>query len=320
VIGLARLLRACVRAIVVRGRRVGAVERALRFVLLSPPMLMWLGLRWLWLRRAIPLEDEAATDDGVRLNCRLADMIQMFVYLFGRWEPDLAAFLRSRLGPGDTFIDVGANVGAFALGAAKRVGRQGRVIAVEASPRIAARLRENISLNPKLVETIEVVHAAASEGEGTLTLYEGPAKNLGMTTPLAERGFRAEATVRAAPLEALVGRERLREAKAIKIDVEGGERSVLAGLARSIESLRAEVEIVVECSPHWWAVKQPGLREALQPFFDAGFRLYEVENNYWPWRYLWPDDVKRPWRFRGRLDGVDRRIELVLSRVDAEAL
>ena len=45
-------------------------------------------------------------------------IIQTYVYLFGTWEPDLAAFLRRRLRPGDTFIDVGANIGCLSALAA----------------------------------------------------------------------------------------------------------------------------------------------------------------------------------------------------------
>jgi len=58
----------------------------------------------------------------------------------------------------------------------------------------------------------------------------------------------------------------------------------------------------------------------LQPFMNAGFHVYAMENSYWPWRYLWPNSAPRPRRMRGGLEERKRRIDVVLSREDAEAL
>ena len=45
-----------------------------------------------------------------------------------------------------TVYDIGSNIGFFALLAAKLVGPQGRVVAFEADPEIATRLREHLVL------------------------------------------------------------------------------------------------------------------------------------------------------------------------------
>jgi 23S rRNA G2069 N7-methylase RlmK/C1962 C5-methylase RlmI len=61
------------------------------------------------------------------------------------------------LNHGDTVVDVGANIGAFTMQAAKIVGPGGRVISIEPAPDSASRLEENISLNNLTnVETIRV--------------------------------------------------------------------------------------------------------------------------------------------------------------------
>ena len=46
-----------------------------------------------------------------------------------------------------TFYDIGANIGLFSLLAARLVGKEGRVVAFEADPEIAARLREHVARN-----------------------------------------------------------------------------------------------------------------------------------------------------------------------------
>ena len=65
----------------------------------------------------------------------------------GGGERAVQAALVEHLRPGMTFYDVGANIGFFSLLAARLVGKSGRVVAFEADPEIAARLRENAARN-----------------------------------------------------------------------------------------------------------------------------------------------------------------------------
>jgi hypothetical protein len=55
---------------------------------------------------------------------------------------------------------------------------------------------------------------------------------------------------------------------------------------------------------------------------DAGFHVYLLPNDYWPWRYLWPDDIGPPRRLRDLAQLVHRvpRLDVVLSRLDADTL
>jgi Met-10+ like-protein len=70
-------------------------------------------------------------------------------------EPEVQAVLEKYLHSGMTFYDVGANIGFFSLLAARLVGEQGSVVAFEADPEIASRLRENISRNQKATISVE---------------------------------------------------------------------------------------------------------------------------------------------------------------------
>jgi hypothetical protein len=105
------LWRGCIRFLRTDKERVGVAERWVRALLLMVPFFaVFLPL---YIRAALwgPLTIDGTTEDGIHLRCRLPDLIQVYVYLFATWEPDLAAFLRRRLRPGDTFVDVGANIG-----------------------------------------------------------------------------------------------------------------------------------------------------------------------------------------------------------------
>jgi FkbM family methyltransferase len=320
--------RAAIRSLMTRRSRVSRVEKFGRGTLLVPvfgSMLILLRLRAMM---SGPLRVETTTDDGDRFICHLPDLIQMYLYLFGVWEPDLAAYIRSRLQDGDVFVDVGANIGYDTLLAARRVGAAGRVIAIEASPPVFARLSETLRINGS-PGTVRVINQAAADRAGTLTIYSGPQHNVGLTTTVRRGAMPPVGEVLARPLGDLLQDDEKSRVRLIKIDVEGGEDAVLAGmLAREagkgagIDRLPRDVEIAVELSPLWWRDRNKTATTALQPFIDCGFHVYTIPNNYWPWRYLWPNDVQRPRRLRDAslLTTPMKRLDVILSRVGAEAL
>jgi len=140
--------------------------------------------RWLWNRVIGPYlswrdyQFVVKTEFGALMEGTTSDVIQRYIYYFGMWEPNVEVFLRARLRPGDIFIDVGANIGYLTLLGAKLVGRQGRVVAIEASNSALEHLKANVARN-RFEGLVRCVHAAASDCEGMTTLYEGQRGNMG---------------------------------------------------------------------------------------------------------------------------------------------
>ena len=315
------LWRGYVRLLRTDKERVGGVERWLRASALIVPFLA--AILPLWIRAALwgPLTVDGSTEDGVQFRCRLPDLISTYLYLFGTWEPDLAAFVRRRLQPGDTFVDVGANIGCITALASGLVGPYGSVVAIEPSPAIIAALQETVARNDLL--NVHIVAAAVSDRDHELPLFAGPSSNVGKTTTVAHRGSpRQQGRVRAAPLGSLLTGEQLAAARLIKIDVEGAEDRALAGMVASVDRLAPDAELLVELSPQWWT--DPELRpiDVLRPFLERGFNVYRLPNDYRAWRYLWPRKVDAPRRLRDSavLDRRVARLDLVLSRSDADTL
>jgi precorrin-6B methylase 2 len=88
------------------------------------------------------------------------DIIQQYIYYFGVWEPRITGWVSRHLAPGDTFIDVGANIGYYSLLASPLVGKTGTVVAIEASPRTFDDLLFNLELNN--VSNVRPVNVAVS--------------------------------------------------------------------------------------------------------------------------------------------------------------
>jgi FkbM family methyltransferase len=252
------------------------------------------------------------TRPGARFAVDTGDMIQRYLYLFGWWEPRLTAHVRSRLRPGDVFIDIGANIGYFSVLAAQRVGPTGRVVAVEAAPPIAEMLSRNLAINR--CPNVRVIVAAVGDRAGEREFYLENAGNLGATTahrPAAgyERSFRA-ATY---PLTELVDPADLIRARLIKVDIEGGEDTVVGALAPLLPDLRDDVEIAIEISP---ALMPGDPDKAVEPLLSAGFHPYRLINEYPPQTYVGIPRLPAL-RWSGP---ITRQLDLVFSRIDAEQL
>jgi FkbM family methyltransferase len=110
-----------------------------------------LGSRLSWLgERIVPrdtrtwaqVESGPAAGIWLRLNPRTG-----LDTLRGAGEPQVQDAMLRYLRPGMTFYDLGANIGFFSLLGARLVAEQGRVVAFEADPEIAARLREHVEYN-----------------------------------------------------------------------------------------------------------------------------------------------------------------------------
>ncbi len=288
----------------------------MRGAMLIPIFGSMLVLLRLWARFREPLETKAATQFGARFTCRLPDLIQTYLYLFGVWEPDITAFIGRRLAPDRTFVDVGANIGYHTLLAA--VGGRSPVVAIEASPKIFRMLQDEVRINR--AGSVRMVNAAVSDQQGTCAIYGGPLRNIGLSTTVRQRGFDVEAEVASAPLGDLLEPQELRTAQLVKIDVEGSEDAVLRGMKKFLEACPDDVEILVELSPAWWSDRRQTPKDVLRPLLDAGFNVYRIDNNLWPWRYLGPNDVRPPARVRDSLTRRVKRLDLVLSRADREAL
>jgi FkbM family methyltransferase len=85
------------------------------------------------------------------------------------YEPAETNFIRKNLKPGDTFVDIGANVGWHTLGAALLIGEQGRVFAFEPRQPTVTYLRRSIADNG-LLGRVQVFDCGLSDRCGEARL------------------------------------------------------------------------------------------------------------------------------------------------------
>lgn len=152
--------------------------------------------------------------------------------LDGFWEMWLTQFFARRVTAGMTVVDVGANFGYYTLLLGDLVGAAGHVIAVEPNPDAASLLQETVLLNGHRTRTKVVPHAlGASAGRGWLYAPDGEPKNAALVDTEHLSGGR---TVEVSTLT--LDEVALPYAKVdlVKIDAEGGELGIVAGMRQLI--------------------------------------------------------------------------------------
>jgi FkbM family methyltransferase len=140
-------------------------------------------------------------------------------------------FLRSRTPIGGVFVDVGANVGTYAMVLARHVGASGKVIAIEPHPVTHARLAFNRAASG--FTQVHLVAAAAGPSDGEL-MIETDGDNLGASHIVAGDRPGNAIKVPSLRLQRVLADAGVDHVDALKIDVEGFEDRVLTGFFRAV--------------------------------------------------------------------------------------
>ena len=160
------------------------------------------------------------------------------------------SFLRAHTPDGGVFVDVGANVGTYALTLAGKVGSSGTVIAVEPHPVAHARLAFNRASSH--FAQVKLVAAAAGDANGEL-LIETDGDNLGASHIVNGQSSSRAIRVPALTLQRILGDAGVTRVNALKIDIEGFEDRVLTGFfAQAPETLWPRAVVIEHLSRAEW--------------------------------------------------------------------
>ena len=176
------------------------------------------------------------------------------------WNAD-ENIIRTILQPGDSFVDVGANIGALTLAAASSVGQKGYGVAVEAHPRVCGYLRENLILNG--IDWVKVVGCAVGRCRGMVRLSNKREDDQNTV----ELGGGIEVPQRT--LDELC--DGIGEIALIKLDVEGYEPEVLLGGRQTLRRTRCIYMEVWDAHLRRYGWDPARVQKMLE---EMGFTLY----------------------------------------------
>jgi len=164
----------------------------------------------------------------------------------GLWEPYESQLILGLLRPGDVFVDVGANIGYFSILGASAVGSEGRVFAFEPDPDNFALLDANVALNG-FQQRVSSVHGGLADASGAGRLYLSE-NNLGDHQIYAGDGERESLGITLYHGSDFL-QTKLSKIDLIKIDTQGSETAVIAGLMPLMKQLPVAPTILIELTP-----------------------------------------------------------------------
>jgi FkbM family methyltransferase len=191
-------------------------------------------------------------------------------YFEGAGEPEVQNALQQCLRPGMIFYDIGANIGFFSLLAARIVGKDGCVVAFEADPEIAARLREHVTRNDFRAISVEE-KAVWSEPSMVFFARSDPAtspdRGLGH---IVATGARDTIQVNTVSLDKYV--QTVPAPDFLKCDVEGAEVEVFRGA----QQLLTEKRPGIICEMH----SDANRRLLVEMFGSFGYACKSLDENH----------------------------------------
>jgi len=140
--------------------------------------------------------------------------------------------------PGDIVLDVGSGIGEYALYFARKVAKNGLVIAIEPEPKNATSLRANVRLYR--MHNIVTVEKAVWNRKCTLALYLH--KGISEHSVIADQGGKNSVMIEAQTLDNIVSDLGIRSVDFLKMDIEGAELEALEG-AHSVLNLTKKIVV-----------------------------------------------------------------------------
>jgi len=202
----------------------------------------------------------------------------------GTWEVHVEQTIASLVRPGDTVIDIGANVGYHTLAIAATVGPSGRVHAFEANPDVMRLLNATMFTNGfstwQGTGPVSLYQTAVLDKPGIVTLASAPGHygsgHVINEMPASDLGpaYSTRVEVPAIALDDELG-DRVGTADLIHMDIEGSEPLALYGASKLIER-SPQIKIVTE-----WSVGMMSARANLEEFViwlvGLGFKFFRIK-------------------------------------------
>ncbi len=142
------------------------------------------------------------------------------------------------LHPGQTVIDIGANIGCFTVTAARRVGPIGRVFAIEPEESTFRQLQRNIALNG--LGNVTALRTAVGASEGETVLHADSVRLFSSIYTAVDGRATTGGTAQHVPmttLSRLMQTHGIAHCNYLKLDCEGAEHDIIRSMSHETASL-----------------------------------------------------------------------------------
>ena len=239
-------------------------------VLLRPRLLRRLAHRVLV--RCVPSH---VTLDGLKLYLNPSDPVLSPSIALGIYENYEREIFRQFCMPGSIGVDVGGNVGLYTVIAASRVGKNGKVIAIEPHPESYRYLQKTIEANG--LSAVKSFNVALGDRRETIDLFLTD-ENKADSLIYDATGQRLKIDTEMIDLDHLLAENEIDAVQLIKMDIQGAEGLALRGMSGTL----AKSSVVVIFTEFWpWGIEEAGESVAgfLRELMRAGFRFKAIDED-----------------------------------------
>ena len=213
-------------------------------------------------------------------------------FLLGTYERGTVRACRRLLRPGMTAMDVGAHAGYYTVLFSRLVGPVGRVFAFEPHPTTFAVLERNV--RRRSLANVTLSAAAVSDRDGEGDLWE-TAVSVGHTLLAAKPGTGRARRVPTVRLDTAARGHAVERVDLVKIDVEGAEAEVLAGMAE-LAARSPALSVILEYKPEILRARGDDLPGLLARLAAQGFpSVWALSDSAAPRRADPRDPALRAW-------------------------
>jgi len=202
--------------------------------------------------------------------------------LFGTREKEHIYILQRELKEGMVVLDIGANIGYYALMEAALVGAQGHVYAVEPSPQNYLLLKKNVELN-HFEKVIDIFHIGISDRIGDAKLYLSSSSNLHTFHPekynYTQDDYLSDNVIDVAITTISEFVKDKKKIDLIRMDIEGYEVEAFQGMMKILEDDYFSPKILFETHRPKYDDKKHSIKKALSNLFKAGYYVKIIVSN-----------------------------------------
>jgi len=192
---------------------------------------------------------------------------------FGWYEASVTNLMKSILMPGDTFIDIGANIGYVTAIGAGLVGHAGEVHSFEPALPYFQRLEKLSKMNRDYRIIVNQYALGEEEKEANLLLCK---ENIGGNIIVSGGGSADSVKVLMHRFDKYAREKNLKNIRLIKIDVEAFEFPVLKGFSSYFNNTTDRPVIICEIYPSCYPCFGATLTEFLDYMKRYGYKTYSI--------------------------------------------
>ena len=212
---------------------------------------------------------------------KLGSYMGWYLFYRGVYEEGHLRMCVRMLRDGMNFVDVGANCGLYSIVAAKHIGPNGRIVALEPQSDLAALVAENAALN--CLTNVAVKPYALGSTSGNALLYQPQRCNDGAATLRLrndEQYFGNPVDIAVETLPRVLDACDLSSVGGMKLDVEGAELAVLTGASDLLGKSPPEF-ILLECIDEYLRRFDATSEQLFTFLWDFGYRTACLYRGRW---------------------------------------